>query len=361
MNLCFVVCLYPHMNLLGCPEEISSDDSQCIPSPTDELCSKDIEPIENANLNDTEAFERIEKLIKESQTKIDENVSISTGLRKTDYSDNLYSTTTSPKKVNSKIPLSPMTRRRSIDSATISNEPITGKGNVTFARHSPTYRSVRKSQVKEPIKNLSTIENTKKVNGTWSGRLGIKKRPSVETDTFKKNNNNNITSNGKNERNSRQIIKSKNSSPIKSSSAAIAVAAAASQSPLAQKIVEMAENVQCDEQMLEKMKELLSKYSTTAKINTKNSPSRSARSSSTSSPAKNHDDYEDFTTAWVNSNGSLDRGSACCSPTKSQSKRSSAASSMDSNSYGKEQVISIRRDRGTTRIPAPVRHNTDLY
>lgn len=311
---------------------MSSDDSQCIASPTEELSARDAEPIEPIALSAATVSEPKAVAVR------DINVSTNTGLRKTGFSDNLYANSTSPKKANSKIPLSPMTRRRSVDSAA-PVEPV-----ASLARQSPTNRSVRKSQSKEAIQSDGTA---KKVNGTWSGRLGIRKRPSVDADTFRTNNNNNNNV-SKYDMNGRQT-RSKHASPVKSANA----------SPLAQKIVEMAENAACDEQMLEKMKELLSKYSSKSKGIT--SPSRSARSSSTSSPAKNRVEFEDFTTAWVNSNGSLDRVSACCSPNKSPSKRSSAASSMDSNSLGKDPIITARRDRGTTRIPAPVRQNTDLY
>jgi growth arrest-specific protein 2 len=78
-------------------------------------------------------------------------------------------------------------------------------------------------------------------------------------------------------------------------------------------------------------------------------------------------DFEDFTTTWVNNNGQLADAtdSANGSPLKSQSKRSSSVStSSDSNpttSVAAAALTPRRIDKGLSRIPAPIRSNTGLY
>lgn len=351
--------------------------SDSLTTPTDDLVSKGTDltlspdavdavmPIEEAP---TKPFENAGIYITEDDITV--NVSSATGLRKTGFSDNLYAEDGSMKRGLSKIPRSPMTRRRSVDS----EMPATGLPLIS--RKGPTYRSVRKqspatsgikSPVPEPTATSTPIAKDTKdpATGTWSGRALNKKRPSLGSDIFQStnhNNNNNAkapSANGKSvgfQRNSEvrasynmydqngRRIKSTNTSPVKQSS-----------SPLAQQILEAAENSKNDAQMMEKMKRLLSMYATPGKSTAKtNGGSVTA--------AANAKEYEDFTTAWVNSNGSLDRVSNCCSPPKMHSKRSSAASSIESShSRGDGSMPSHRRDRGVSRIPAPIRQNTELY
>lgn len=223
------------------------------------------------------------------------------------------------------------------------SEIVTGLP-VNSLRKSAAYRSVRNptvSKAETPVTPQSKITSPKNVN-TWNGRSTNKTRPSLGNDTFQTPTQNGSFNRNSSSRASQNLydkngrrIKSTNSSPTKTTT-----------SPLAQQILEAAGNAKNDSQMLEKMKALLNKYT---KVNAN---------------GKDYDE-DDFTTAWVNSNGTLDRGTANCSPspTKIQSKRSSAASSIDSN-HSKETSVSIltsRRDRGTSRIPAPIRQNTVLY
>lgn len=362
----------------------TSSDSQCSPTPTDELSAKETESIEQMPSDTlTEILpsvqppqnDTIEKSFEEAGVFITDNditvsVSTNTGLRKTGFSDNLYSDDmTSPKKSLSKIPRSPLTHRRnSIDNCSVASDLSIAINLPTLARKSPVYRSVRQPTT-PGIGRTSPATSIKSHDiGTWSGRSTTKKRATIGADTFQtmgnSNSNGSVTNlNQKNgnafqrngetrashsqqyDKNGRRI-KSLTTSPVKQS---------ISTSPLAQQILEAAESAKNDAQMLEKMKLLLKKYAP------KSSGSPVRRASASPSPLKNKNDFEDFTTAWVNSNGSLDRASNCCTPIKSHSKRSSAASSIESTSYGKDVTVSSRRDRGVSRIPAPIRQNTELY
>lgn len=142
-------------------------------------------------------------------------------------------------------------------------------------------------------------------------------------------------------------IKSLTTSPVKHQSTA-------NTSPLAQQILEAAESAKNDAQMLEKMKILLKKYAPKSNLDGKQAVHRTSVSPS---PVKSKSEYEDFTTAWVNSNGSLDR-SNCCTPIQ---KQHSTVSSADSMSCEKDCTGVSRRNRGASRIPAPIRKNTELY
>lgn len=321
----------------------------------------------------SKAFERAGIQINFNDDEISVDVSHTTGLRKTGFSDNLYSDDlTMAKKSLSKIPRSPMARRKSVDS-TLSNDNANNSGLPLGARKSPVYRSVRKTSPSHTVEPSTSPKQTATPKGsdagTWNGRMATpKRRPSIGAESFQplaprsrsgsatnlsqgKTFQRNADTRGSRcqyDQNGRRIIKSTNTSPIKQNS-----------SPLAQQILEAAENAKNDSQMLEKMKMLLNKYTVTPRSNGK-TLSRS-RSSASPSPIKHKEEFEDFTTAWVNSNGSLDRASNCCTPVKSHSKRSSAASSCDSSAYKGDYLVSARRDRGVSRIPAPIRQNTELY
>lgn len=369
----------------------TSSDSQC--SPTDELSSKGTaadlietnppSPVDapDATLpaeveTETKLFEEAGVFITDDEITI--SVSNTTGLRKTGFSDDLYSDNLT-KKALSKIPRSPMARRKSVDSCSVLSDNASNTGLPIMSRKMPVYRSVRKTSSPNieveatPIDNKATTSPKKDI-GTWNGRNGSanKKRAIVGTESFTPISNknsgsaSNLSQKGTTpfqrnsetrisrcqyDQNGRRIVKSTNTSPVKQST-----------SPLAQQILEAAESAKNDSQMLEKMKLLLSKYTVNKTGNKSSGSSNRSRSTATPSPVKNKDEFEDFTTAWVNSNGSLDRASNCCAPTKAHSKRSSAASSCESTGYGKSDImVSARRDRGTSRIPAPIRQNTELY
>lgn len=352
------------------PQTTPSDDlglkSDLTDSPVDAIDAVDALPIEEAPLK---PFEKAGVYITDDDITV--NVSSTTGLRKTGFSDNLYCEDGS-KRIISKIPRSPMTRRRSVES----ESPATG---LLATRKGPVYRSIRKQSpgvanakgtsaavtatAEPPVLQHQQSKDSSASTGTWSGRPLNKKRGSLGNETFAPITNNlKSNANGKTnfQRNSDarasyqydqngRRIKSTTTSPTKQST-----------SPLAQQILEAAENAKNDSQMLEKMKLLLSKYTTTNKAPAAKTNGNGATiEKPTAAAAK---DYEDFTTAWVNSNGSLDRVSNCCSPPKIHSKRSSAASSIESShSRGGESMPSQRRDRGASRIPAPIRQNTELY
>lgn len=377
----------------------TSSDSQC--SPTDELSSKGTaadmieaiacSPIETPDTTMATETSEAEAIETESEAKpfeeagvyitdddITVDVSNTTGLRKTGFSDDLYSDN-QMKKTFSKIPRSPMARRKSMDSCSVTSDNVSAN---TGLRKAPVYRSVRKTsspniEVQEALAKMTS--SPKKDIGTWNGRPGAatKKRPTVGTESFTPISGKNSGSasnlsqkgtattpfqrNGETrisrcqyDQNGRRIVKSTNTSPVKQSSNA---------SPLAQQILEAAESAKNDAHMLEKMKLLLSKYTVTKPSTKSSGSSNRSRSTATPSPVKNKDEFEDFTAAWVASNGSLDRASNCCTPSKAHSKRSSAASSCESTGYAKgDIVVSARRERGgLSRIPAPIRQNTELY
>lgn len=323
--------------------EQTSSDSQL--TPTDDLISVKADTNESspdtfdaAHEPPSKTFEQSGVFITEDDITID--IATTTGLRKTGFSANLYGDDGTPKPVTTKIPRSPMLIRRKSD---VCSEIVTGLP-VNSMRKSPVYRSVRKPTAPKevtPVAPPSKITSPKNVN-TWNGRSTNKTRPSLGTDTFQTPSQNSSFNRNSSSRSSQNLydkngrrIKSTNSSPTKTTT-----------SPLAQQILEAAGNAKNDSQMLEKMKALLSKY-------TKTSPN-----------GKDYDE-DDFTTAWVNSNGKLDRATtnSSPSPTKIQSKRSSAASSIDSNNSKETSVaiVASRRDRGMSRIPAPIRQNTELY
>ncbi|EDW30732.1 GL13342 [Drosophila persimilis] len=156
-------------------------------------------------------------------------------------------------------------------------------------------------------------------------------------------------------------------------------------SPLAQQLLEAASSAKNDAQILEKMKTLLSRYAASNQTSSGTVVVAGAGAGAgavagvgavkTSSNGKKTPVYEDFTTAWVHSNGNLERSESCSPPAKARSKRSSAASSCESNhsttvaGVGSgagagavaASVVSPRRERGMSKIPAPVRHHTELY
>lgn len=283
----------------------------------------------------------------------------------------------------SKIPFSPMAtpqRRRSIDNSTCNTGSLqdlhSRTGLPVFSRTKPVYRSVRKPPTsigvssesrksKSPAPSVSS-QVGRDVTNTWSGRSvmnGGHKRPTLTSDTFTPNTNG-AAGASPFERNSKtrssHILYDSNGRRIKGCTASLTTSPTKNHanSPLAQQLLEAASSAKNDAQILEKMKTLLLQYSTTNnKVQTAN-PNRTQQQQSNKKP-----DYEDFTTAWVHSNGNLERSSSCSPPTKSLSKRSSAASSCGSTqSKGDASVVvSPRRDRGMSKIPAPVRQHTELY
>lgn len=312
-----------------------------IDSSPDQVPAKDANP----------TFEQSGVFVTDDEISIHVDETNATGLRKTGFTHNLYDEVPIKPLVDSRIPRSPAPlRRKSID--TTSNSQTSG---LPLTRKLPTYQSMRKPVVRSVVKDVPTKEPTAKGTSTWSGRPAAKKRTSLGPDTFSqhksatpepsptgfvRNSTVRASHSAVYDKNGRRVNKSTNSSPTKS----------LSPSPLAQQILEAAGSAKNDSQMLEKMKKLLSRYTTT--------------STDKKSPVEPPKEYvDDFTTAWVNSNGTLDRVSSSCSgsPVKMQSKRSSAASSIDSMLSREVPILAARPNRGSSRIPAPVRQNTLLY
>ncbi|XP_055636802.1 GAS2-like protein pickled eggs [Toxorhynchites rutilus septentrionalis] len=266
------------------------------------------------------------------------DVTNSTGLRKTEFSENLYDSnevTTPKSSVACKIPMSPTPPRRK----NVENVNTNDKAS-TLTRKIPTYRSVRK--------NNQTSDQ--RDSNTWSGRTA-KQKPLVTSETFdnktvppgatlSRNSPARTPQCDKNGRRIKPVSTSVNTSPNKGSYT----------SALAQQLMEAASGAQNDVQMIEKVKQLLSKYSD----NQQQQPQQQQPSCITNQ-------YDDFTTAWVNNNGIVDHNTN--SSPKLQSKRSSTVSTTSEGANCKEipSVISPRREKGMSKIPAPVRSNTGLY
>lgn len=290
----------------------------------------------------------------------------------------------------SKIPRSPLAQRRrrnSMDNGNSAGGSLqdlsTRSGALNFSRKQPVYRSVR------PMRSAATATTTttpttrtklpmvRDVTNTWSGRssaapVASKKRPTINTDTFappqpaaKFTSASTSTSpspspfeRGAKTR-STQILYDSNGRRVRGCSSSLTTSPVKNHasSPLAQQLLEAASSAKNDAQILEKMKTLLSRYA--AGNQQQQRPVSTGCSNGKKTPV-----YEDFTTAWVHSNGNLERSESCSPPAKARSKRSSAASSCGSNNSGNTvsvAVVSPRRERGMSKIPAPVRHHTELY
>ncbi|XP_001355248.3 GAS2-like protein pickled eggs isoform X2 [Drosophila pseudoobscura] len=305
----------------------------------------------------------------------------------------------------SKIPRSPLAqRRRSIDNSTCggaggSLQDLSFRSSaappVGFSRKQPVYRSMRSrttvASTPTPVpsprasRQASNLPTVRDVTNTWSGRTtaapnSCKRRPQCTPESFVapapfersgKGRSSQILydSNGRRVRGG--CTSSLTTSPVKNHAS----------SPLAQQLLEAASSAKNDAQILEKMKTLLSRYAASNQTSSGTVVVAGAGAVAgvgavkTSSNGKKTPMYEDFTTAWVHSNGNLERSESCSPPAKARSKRSSAASSCESNhsttvaGVGSgagagavaASVVSPRRERGMSKIPAPVRHHTELY
>uniref|UniRef100_T1PJH5 Growth-Arrest-Specific protein n=1 Tax=Musca domestica TaxID=7370 RepID=T1PJH5_MUSDO len=339
-------------------------------------------------------FEQSGIYITDEEITVD--VSSNTGLKKSGFANKIFasngddttdaSKTASNKNLSgskSKIPYSPMAtpqRRRSIDNSTCNTGSLqdlhSRTGLPVMNRAKPVYRSMRKppaaiSAISEARKSKSPAPaaaaptaTVKNINNTWSGRNALtgggRKRPTLSSDTFTPNTGT-ASSASPFERNSKtrssHIIYDSNGRRVKGCTASLTTSPTKNHanSPLAQQLLEAASSAKNDAQILEKMKTLLLQYSTS---NTKlQGGANAARPQNPKKPA-----YDDFTSAWVHSNGNLERSASCSPPTKAPSKRSSAASSCESNaSRDMSVIVSPRRERGMSKIPAPVRQHTELY
>ncbi|XP_028034456.1 GAS2-like protein pickled eggs [Bombyx mandarina] len=269
----------------------------------------------------------------------DDYVSISTGLRKTDFSDTFYgsrktssvdekSIRGSPEKIvvveNNDAPSkslrpsrgaseSPTKTIRSRQASRIPHSPVRtrtpSRGNTPSPKH--TAKTAQTSPKLTP-KLPPTARNT------WGGRTAptqskAKSRPAIGADTFENPN----RSPKPTPRASPDAFK--RNSPLRASSATLRSPPNQKPlSPLLEQILRSAETAKDDASVLEKMKEIIRTYS-------KGDDSLSRTSSKDS-------DYADFTSAWVMSDGKLER------------------------SMSTRQLSSPRKDQrnGASRIPAPV-------
>lgn len=279
----------------------------------------------NEEIPSSENFNKI--TITDDEITLD--ISNSTGLRKTGFSEQIYAE--NPRKnFSSKIPRSPLpVRRRSVENLCMT-EIETG---LPLSRKIPQYRSVRKPTASSMAKEIPK-ENT------WSGRT--KRRPSLNNETYQQPSNSKpnspspnrkIISNNRptaqydqNGRRIKPISASANTSPIKNRIA----------SPLAQQFLEVAGEAKDDAQFLAKMKALLEQY-TNKKTSSNNKYSNN-----------------DFTTAWVNGNGSVDHNDTSSSNSITPPKKTSTGSEV-------KDTLSSKRIGGLSRIPAPIRSNTGMY
>ncbi|XP_054727203.1 GAS2-like protein pickled eggs [Anastrepha obliqua] len=350
--------------------------------------------IENSLENN---FEQSGIFITDDEITVD--VASATGLRKTGFSNKIFggedttdssALTTKQSKgttdKTSKIPRSPVAqRRRSLDNSNCSSSSMldlsTRTGLPVFQRKQPVYRSVRRpaSEMHRNSDNASTtslarksaIPPVREVTNTWSGRAAAgKKRPTLNADTFTPNNGASTppTANAF-ERNTRtrssHILYDSNGRRVRGCTASLTTSPVKNYatSPLAQQLLEAASSAKNDAQILEKMKVLLSRYSTNSNSNNGTTPNASPNSKNAVTSNNKKPVYEDFTSAWVHSNGNLERSNSCSPPTKTLSKRSSAASSTEST-HSREVssvIVSPRRNRGLSKIPAPTRQHTELY
>lgn len=300
-----------------------SDDTDKVPELQDTVDSAD---------TPESHFEKSGVFITDDEITID--IASSTGLRKTGFSENLYDPTnpaTSKTQTASKIPKSPLPSRRK--SAEGSTTTLSDKAS-SLNRKIPTYRSVRKVN-----------SSSEQKDNTWSGRPTKQRTPlgpdmfdakvSSSQSTLSRNSPSRNSQYDKNGRKIKPVSSSVNTSPIKTGQASV----------LAQQLIEAAAGAQNDTQIIEKVKQLLSKYS----------------SSQQQSVTPGENEFDDFTTAWVNNNGIVDRNMS--NSPKIHSKRSSTVSTTSEGANCKEipSVLSPRRDKGMSKIPAPVRSNTGLY
>ncbi|XP_046963675.1 GAS2-like protein pickled eggs [Vanessa cardui] len=269
--------------------------------------------------------------------RVDDYVSLNTGLRKTDFSDTFYggrknssedkSNRTSPECIivheNNDSPSkslrptrdasqSPVKTIRSRQASRIPHSPVRNRtpsrGNTPSPKHTPNLQSSPKLAPKLP----PTARNT------WGGRTApnqtkTKSRPTIGADTFENPNKSpKVKPKVQNEA-------FKRNSPLRASSATLrSPTHQKALSPLLEQILRSTETAKDDATVLEKMKEIIRTYS-------KGEDSLSRTSSKDS-------DYADFTSAWVMSDGKLERSTST------------------------RQLAAPRKDprNGASRIPAPV-------
>uniref|UniRef100_A0A182K6F4 GAR domain-containing protein n=1 Tax=Anopheles christyi TaxID=43041 RepID=A0A182K6F4_9DIPT len=325
-------------------------------------------------------FESYGVYVNDDEITVD--IANATGLRKTGFSDRILdrASLASPATaggaaggVGSRIPRSPVGPRRKESAESTASGTVTDE--LAVAPGTPGLRkpSIAKSVTRKPTAIAGTTgaasETTAKETNTWSGRSN-KKRPSLTSQTFgaagkgtssgqpapaapfTRNSpvraslaaERTMTGRNRTPKATGSACTSTNTSPSKGSTDAVAL--------LLQQIKDTLDSGTNDTQIVERVRRLVSQTSVPDEL------------------------VDDFTTAWVHSNGNLDRskvmvagsgtGSSPSKPHSTLSKRAStlsnASDSTQSNCRDLASVVSPRRlEKGMSKIPAPVRSNTGLY
>ncbi|OWR54834.1 hypothetical protein KGM_207130 [Danaus plexippus plexippus] len=270
--------------------------------------------------------------------RVDDYVSLNTGLRKTDFSDTFYGSrkNSSEDKSNRASPEcivvhenndSPSKSLRPTRESTQSPAKAIRNRPASRIPHSPVRnRTPSRGNTPSP-KHIANPQSSPKLapklpptsRNTWGGRSApnqakAKTRPTVGADTFE-----NPNKSPKAKPKAPQNEAFKRNSPLRASSATLrSPTHQKALSPLLEQILRSAESAKDDASVLEKMKEIIRSYS-------KGEDSISRTSSKDS-------DYADFTSAWVMSDGKLERSTST------------------------RQLAAPRKDprTGASRIPAPV-------
>lgn len=316
-----------------------------------------------------------------NEDRISVDIASATGLRRTEFSSVF-----DDKKRQSRIPRSPLpvarSRRNSTENLTITETRAESPATCLASRRSPQYSSVRKS-IQKPMASATSIGAYGQQSGgknTWNGRdsnptvgaggsisNGRKQRPALSRDTFQSpasqtsfSRNSPVRSSyqgsaAQYDSNGRRIQSRAKPSSVQTSPSKQSLNgnAAGATSPLAQQLLEAAVNAKNEAQILEKMKELLREYSNKDGGKSATGSRRTSPGLQAAATGSTVDEFEDFTAAWVNSNG-LDRSSNASTPTSSSTlqKKGSTYSLNDSGVSGTPRRVS--------KIPS-LRQNTELY
>lgn len=272
--------------------------------------------------------------------RVDTYVSLNTGLRKTDFSDAFYggrkisleekSNRGSPERiVISESNDSPSKSLRPTNHVTESPTKTIRSRQASRIPHSPVRnRTPSRGNTPSPKHTPNPVQTSPKMTpklppaarNTWSGRTApnqakSKARPTIGADTF-----DNPNKSPKARPKAPQSEAFKRNSPLRASSATLRSPPNQKPlSPLLEQILRSAETAKDDATVLVKMKEIIRSYS-------KGDNDSLSRTSSKDS------DYADFTSAWVMSDGKLERSTST------------------------RQLAAPRKDprNGPSRIPAPV-------
>lgn len=262
-------------------------------------------------------------------------MSLSTGLRKTDFSETFYGAR-KPSSIDDKssrgsperIPDSHSSPSKSL--AKVESPKTVRSRQASRIPHSPVRnRTPSRGNTPSPKHTTHPTQTSPKLTpklppsarNTWSGRTAptqskAKARPAIGADTYENPN--------RSPKAKPKVVSPapseafKRNSPLRASSATLrSPPSQKSLSPLLEQILRSTETAKDDASVLEKMKEIIRTYS-------KGDDSLSRTSSKDS-------DYADFTSAWVMSDGKLERSTST------------------------RQLAAPRKERnGPSRIPAPV-------